>query len=353
MHLKPIFISSEERLRFDSVRGFLCFAAFFFHLYKGPISSLSSIYKERFKMFFLEGYAGVNVFFAISGFLLLNSILHLKQNYPNSFIRVFYFKRIFRTVPTWFIALLIYTILFVDVPEVGRFLWNFFFIFAWKPFQFKDILVVQSWTLFLEELYYLIFPVLFLFFRKKYLIGGFVFYSVINALIKRLVFVPEGYVFFHLFGVFRFFVIGILYFLFLEELKKIKSDAIFYMAFFLIFLGSLFSNKVMISESYCLFWLYFIFSGPEKFSYVFNLLFSSIGKMCYSYYLIHFIFVTKFKTFFDSELIQSLNLNFDFKVLITVGLSFIASFIAAAILYQCVELPFIKLGQRLFKAQNN
>ena len=347
MNMKAIQISSEERLRLDSVRGFLCFAAFCYHFYKGPLGALSMTYKEHLKNVFVDGYAGVNVFFMISGFLVLNSFLHLKSKYPDRYVAFFYVKRFFRTVPAWFFSLLIYTFIFVESPKLTEFLWNFFFIFGWTPFQFKQITVAQSWSLYLEELFYLLFPICFSFFKKNHILYWLIAYYVAGGLIKEFVVIPEGFVYFNIITAARFFVIGIIGFLLIDEIKKMKASFFFYISFLALLVASLVSNKYWLAEGYCFFWLYFIFAAPSAFSKRFNQIFSWLGKICYSYYLIHLVFVNKSESLFNSQMMSSLDLNFHLKVLTTFLLGFLGSVVAAYGLYYSVEQPFMRLGQKI------
>ena len=347
MLMSPIQISKEERLRLDSVRGFLCFAAFCYHFFKGPLGAIAQSFKEQVKYFFVDGYAGVNVFFMISGFLVLNSFLHLKNKYPEQGLLFFYIKRFFRTIPAWFFALIVYTVLFVEAPSISDFLWNFFFIFAWQPFQFKQITVIQSWSLFIEELFYLLFPLCLYAFRKKHILYWLISYFVLSALIKKMVYVPNDYVYFNIFFSIRFFAIGIVGFLFLDQIKKMKSEFLFYFSFISLFATSLAANKFWLAEAYCIFWLHFIFAGPESFAKPFNKMFSGLGKICYSYYLIHVVFISKAEDLFNSEFIQK-NLSHDvLKVATTFLLSFMGSVVFAYLFYYSIELVFMKFGQKI------
>lgn len=112
---------------------------------------------------------GVNLFFVLSGFLIgtiLLKIIH-NQHYQLKFQDLFQFwkRRWFRTLPNYYLVLLL-NILFVgmgwisgDLKYMGIHFFVFLQNFAW-PF---GGIFWESWSLTIEEWFYLILPVLFLF----------------------------------------------------------------------------------------------------------------------------------------------------------------------------------------------
>ena len=159
--------------------------------------------------------------------------------------------------------------------------------------------------------------------------------------------VPNDYVYFNIFFSIRFFVIGIVGLLFLEQIKKMKNDFLFYFTLISLFATSLVANKFWLAEAYCIFWLHFIFAGPESFAKPFNKLFSGLGKICYSYYLIHVVFISKAEDLFNTEFIQKNLSNDALKVAITFFVTFVGSVVFAYLFYHLIEMPFMKLGQKI------
>lgn len=129
------------------------------------------------------GYVGVDVFFVISGFLITSVILKGLKEDSFSFLS-FYAKRIRRLLPAIFVALMTTTILaylFLSFPEdlkrfgislfaQGFFLSNVYFYISDGYFAapVENYPLLHTWSLSIEEQFYLFFPLLlFLLFKYK------------------------------------------------------------------------------------------------------------------------------------------------------------------------------------------
>lgn len=119
-----------------------------------------------------EGSYGVDIFFIISGFIMVYVTNYLPAGWETSF--KFFLKRLMRIVPVyWFytsimvILLLVQPHLFHDIRfEMGAVLKSYFFI----PDQELPVLAL-GWTLNYEMYFYLVFAI-FLAFPRHYRIGG-------------------------------------------------------------------------------------------------------------------------------------------------------------------------------------
>ncbi|MGZ6469403.1 MAG: acyltransferase family protein, partial [Bdellovibrionota bacterium] len=104
------------------------------------------------------GWAGVDIFFVLSGFLIANQFFSGKKESSSSSVRGFYVKRWLRTLPLYFFVLTFYVII---KPHLG-------FPFQGKPWHYAFFLqnytgvkdFVPSWSLCIEEQFYLLFPFL-------------------------------------------------------------------------------------------------------------------------------------------------------------------------------------------------
>lgn len=104
------------------------------------------------------GWAGVDLFFVLSGYLIGNQILSsivLNQNFS---LKKFYIKRLLRTLPNYYFILAIY---FIFPLELGNketaSLWQFLTFtqnFGLRPGQ----TFTHSWSLCIEEQFYIILP---------------------------------------------------------------------------------------------------------------------------------------------------------------------------------------------------
>jgi peptidoglycan/LPS O-acetylase OafA/YrhL len=171
---------NNYRLDIDGLRAIAVLAVVFFH-YKVP--------------YFTGGFVGVDVFFVISGYLISSNIFKDLANNTFSFL-AFYERRIRRIFPALFVMLCISTItalILYDYQTLlifGKslvstvvFTSNFYFrknvgYFAISP---QQITLLHTWSLSIEEQFYLIFPIVIYFLYKYqaskinyYIVTGFV-----------------------------------------------------------------------------------------------------------------------------------------------------------------------------------
>lgn len=133
------------------------------------------LHNFRFVDYFHFGWLGVDLFFVLSGFLITENLL-FNLNKPH-FLRNFYIRRLLRIFPLYYLLLII--CLFI-VPSINRqnidmsyyaenqfWLWtilqNWLFIFS-PPYGDQSLL--HTWSLAVEEQFYLIWPLLILLIRK-------------------------------------------------------------------------------------------------------------------------------------------------------------------------------------------
>ncbi|MDQ7083868.1 MAG: acyltransferase [Sulfurovum sp.] len=126
------------------------------------------------------GYLGVDIFFVISGYLILGFIWkHLTQNTFSLF--QFYTKRMYRLAPAFLVLVLISTIVgyFVLLPNEGihyiqslvstLFYYSNFYFYSQADYfnstmEFAPLL--HTWSLSVEEQFYIVFPIILLLIYK-------------------------------------------------------------------------------------------------------------------------------------------------------------------------------------------
>lgn len=129
---------------------------------------------------FVHGYLGVDVFFVVSGFIITKSIGTKRKSWNSLF--VFYKRRILRLLPALYVVLFFTIILsfLLDTPHATKnigqailattvYLANIFYyteIDYFNEFQAVSPLV-HTWSLSLEEQFYLFFPILFFILDNK------------------------------------------------------------------------------------------------------------------------------------------------------------------------------------------
>ncbi len=120
--------------------------------------------------FFVLGYLGVELFFVLSGFLIGGILLNVIKTSSDFYdIRNFWIRRWFRTLPNYYLFLAIEVLIAVFITNMdilGK-LWRYLtftqtFIVPIRPTVFS-----VSWSLAVEEWFYLLMPVIFLLAAKS------------------------------------------------------------------------------------------------------------------------------------------------------------------------------------------
>lgn len=115
------------------------------------------------------GYLGVEIFFVLSGFLIgtifINEFLGLQnKGKAPKFILIFWIKRWFRTIPNYYLYILLYLLVYYLLgwwANLGGFSYKYFF-FIHNFFKAGPGFLGVSWSLSVEEWFYLILPSSFL-----------------------------------------------------------------------------------------------------------------------------------------------------------------------------------------------
>jgi peptidoglycan/LPS O-acetylase OafA/YrhL len=154
----------------DGVRGFAILLVLFFHLFWMNSEAATGILKP-IAAIWRSSYAGVNLFFALSGFLI-TGILIDTLDVPHYF-RTFYARRSLRIFPLYYAALLALLLL----TRVLHFNWHgwapYFLTYTsnlalWRtqvPLNLGFFDINHFWSLQVEEQFYLVWP--FLIFRMR------------------------------------------------------------------------------------------------------------------------------------------------------------------------------------------
>ncbi len=167
----------ERRIsQLDGLRAFAFLLVFLRHAIKFPL-----------------GWVGVDVFFVLSGYLITRNLIQLRETTPplRSF-GVFYFRRVLRIIPPYYLALVAMLIAQpISGADAG---WYFGFIS-----NFHDAFVGQirgvyapMWSIAVEEQFYLIWPCVVMFVPVRKL--PYVFVAVIAiAPVVRYLMTPYGF----------------------------------------------------------------------------------------------------------------------------------------------------------------
>jgi len=133
------------------------------------------------------GYIAIESFFVMSGFLIGAMLIkEFQHGFTFSDLRIFWVKRWFRTLPLYYAVLLI-KYFFLSEQDIGANI-LYYILFLQNNFYGIQFFAV-SWTLVLEEWFYVVMPILiFLFFRKGITpkkFSYFVYAVVVASLLLR------------------------------------------------------------------------------------------------------------------------------------------------------------------------
>lgn len=106
------------------------------------------------------GWTGVDLFFVLSGYLIGNQILSAFANGQEFSLKFFYIRRFLRTLPNYYFVLALYLIFPVALSGTATApLWSFL-TFTQNFDMRAGETFTHSWSLCIEEQFYLLFPVI-------------------------------------------------------------------------------------------------------------------------------------------------------------------------------------------------
>ncbi len=157
--------TTQERLDFiDGLKGLAILMVMFFHaslLIEGP-SLFVSIQETLERL-----SRGVQLFFIVSAFSICFSVAKRegRYRYPTA---VFYIKRFFRIQPLWWLTVILYHFYFGPPHSNFDFWATFFLYFGFFPGAWTICFVPIGWSLFVEEVFYVFFPLIWKYVNKTW-----------------------------------------------------------------------------------------------------------------------------------------------------------------------------------------
>jgi len=161
----PVQSRSQHISALDGVRGIAILAVFFCHFGGGTHGG--SFFTKICGVILNGGWAGVDLFFVLSGFLITNILLGTQSD-PN-YYKVFYARRLLRIFPIYYATLLLVLAISIAQHEYFRpdqysffvFLNNFAVIFdPTVGYPGRHMNLTALWSLGVEEQFYLVWPFL-------------------------------------------------------------------------------------------------------------------------------------------------------------------------------------------------
>lgn len=165
-----------DGLRFLSILGVL-----FHH------SPLANVFADSTRLAG-RGFLGVDFFFLISGFLITTLLLRERNRTGKISLRGFYKRRILRIFPLYLLVVTAiggYYVLVKQTPGNAG-IWPFYYTFMANFLDSHISMLGPTWSLAVEEQYYMLWPLLLVFLPRRALLwiaGG---YAVLYALVVQL-----------------------------------------------------------------------------------------------------------------------------------------------------------------------
>lgn len=201
----------------NELRAFAALSVIFYHieLFKSR-DHIGSLFDISYLSYFIGrlGKNGVYLFFVLSGFLITYLLLKEKEKYQTILFKKFYLRRIFRIWPLYY---LIVGISFLIIPflantsEIFRntpyyfnaisnpenytttsFLTYLFFLpnIALDFFGFRVVGCTQSWSVGVEEQFYILWPLLLFIFSRKTIVKVFML-LIVTFVFSHVFFQPD------------------------------------------------------------------------------------------------------------------------------------------------------------------
>ena len=278
------------------------------------------------------GPAGVTIFFVLSGFLITRILLEgravaeISGKGKQVFIANFIFRRALRILPIYYLVVIpafCYAVFMnLDLEKFG-YLFTFTSNFYFLKMQSWDIYFSHTWTLAIEEQFYLLWPIVIVFLRRKYMLPCILAFIVVGIGSQYLV-SGEGFRMYMLYACCDTFGVGallawvVVYKPGLLKAFRNVSGLLAVLAFILIYLQIYqwyelaFPLRIQLSVITIFFISYIIHASisetpmPKLLALLINSnALAGLGKISYSMYLYH-IFVPKLTGIFTYSIFKYL-----------------------------------------------
>jgi peptidoglycan/LPS O-acetylase OafA/YrhL len=348
----------------DALRGIAVLGTLMVHcsIYDKGINDFGDLFKRITFM----GSTGVQLFFMMSAITLFMSY-DLKKGLEQNKILNFYLRRFFRIAPLFYAAAVFYLFLIGTGPrywlgnESSISFWNIISTFSFtnsiNPYWINSI-VEGGWSIAIEMVFYLIFPLLFVWINSfnralwllniSLIISSVFFHYMYNHPMIQEKEIWNAFCYFSFPSQLPVFMLGInIYFILKEKINIIDYYKINGRAFFV--LGLILMSHVItphlqdhILMSFAFFIIILIFSQSNS-KILINNVICWIGKLSFSMYLIHFSILFLMWKLNILDLINSQMINFGIRYTILIILTSLVAYLT----YRFIELPGVNLGKKI------
>jgi len=154
------------------------------------IASLLVLLVHTDCVYFQSGWVGVPMFFVLSSFLITNILITNKKS--ENYFKTFYYRRILRIFPIYYLALFFCLAWgFLMKFDVSQFLYYFLYVQCFTLSNqlepvFCNSILRHTWSLSVEEIFYLLWPAVIYFLNQKKVIITCVILGVGSLIFKFL-----------------------------------------------------------------------------------------------------------------------------------------------------------------------
>lgn len=173
----------------DSLRAIAIIIVLLFHYMVVVTSEPTFGYVTRI------GWMGVDLFFVLSGYLIGNQVLSATAKGQSFSLKLFYIRRLLRTLPNYYAVFALYFIFPIALTgSTTEPMWKFL-TFTQNLHFLPGTTFSHSWSLCIEEQFYLIFPVVFLFIAKAKKSIAFAWLAIVAGIVLAIA--TRIYIWFH------------------------------------------------------------------------------------------------------------------------------------------------------------
>lgn len=321
----------------DFLRAAAALSVCLYHFSGAALPKVINIYM---KPTFSYGWAGVDMFFVISGFIIPYSLMG--KGYSLRHMGSYMLKRIIRINPPAYVAMFLvllqwaiidyvinHNLVYTGDISLPQLMHNLLFT---VPFTNYKWVIGIFWTLAIEFQFYLFIGLFFSFlFESDKLWKFIVSFLIVNAL-QYLPF-NDFRNFFHFSALFAMGGITLLYYY--GRIKLLN-----YLLVLALFTALSYVQLGMVITAVGLITVFFIVCVQVKGAF-----FSLIGKMSYSFYLIHVLIGTTA----EFVLIRIIHPDTELRKVVITILCIVVALVAAYIYYLLIEQPFMRLAKKYGK----
>ena len=381
-----------SKIFFPSLNGLRFIAAFVVIIHHlEQIKLFFGLPSLFYRWYFIKivGELGVTLFFTLSGFLITYLLLAEKERFGTVFVKAFYIRRILRIWPLYYLIIILGLFILPHIPyfQIPVYTEGVHYRFGTKVFLYGILFpnvvynlydympyLAQTWSIGIEEQFYLIWPWLMKWSRRYLLVLLTIVFSIllitnilylfadhsvdISQASTKTKMITVAYRFFSLLRISCMAIGGIgAYFLYTDNqavLRLLFQPSMQIVTLISVLSLMFFGVEVPLvnHEFYALFFIILILNLAANPKSLFNLEFKwldYLGKISYSIYMWHgiaIIFGLHAARFFNP------NLNDGWSNMVYYMVTFVITFMMSAASYEWFEMQFLRFKHLFAKVQS-